>query len=314
MSMEQLLDRILEDALNNARKMIELGKTAAYIPELGRVNKEYLGVCICTGDGRYHVSGDSDVRFTIQSISKVISLAAALERCGFEKTFDRVGMEPSGDSFDSLVRLDLSSDYPSNPMINSGAIAIASHLSCEVSFERMLAFTKKLCMDDEITLNEKVYHSEMGHISRNKAIAYLLESKGILESSVEESLDLYVRMCSLNVTARSLSGFGLVLASDGINPLTGERLLHSKVVQTVKSIMLTCGMYDGSGRFAVEVGVPSKSGVGGGILSVVDKRMGIGIFGPALDTKGNSIAGQHVLRELSSKMRLHMFADHVPEY
>jgi glutaminase len=105
-----------------------------------------------------------------------------------------------------------------------------------------------------------------------------------------------------------------VLASDGINPLTGERLLHSKVVQTVKSIMLTCGMYDGSGRFAVEVGVPSKSGVGGGILSVVDKRMGIGIFGPALDTKGNSIAGQHVLRELSSKMRLHMFADHVPEY
>lgn len=314
MSMEQLLDRILEDALNNARKMIELGKTAAYIPELGRVNKEYLGVCICTGDGRYHVSGDSDVRFTIQSISKVISLAVALERCGFEKTFDRVGMEPSGDSFDSLVRLDLSSDFPSNPMINSGAIAIASHLSCEVSFERMLAFTKKLCMDDEITLNEKVYHSEMGHISRNKAIAYLLESKGILESGVEESLDLYVRMCSLNVTARSLSGFGLVLASDGINRLTGERLLHSKVVQTVKSIMLTCGMYDGSGRFAVEVGVPSKSGVGGGILSVVDKRMGIGIFGPALDTKGNSIAGQHVLRELSSKMRLHMFADHVPEY
>lgn len=312
--MEKRLEEILDQAIENGRKMTALGKTATYIPELGRVNKEYLGVCVCTGDGVYHVSGDTDVRFTIQSISKVISLAVALERCGFEKTFDRVGMEPSGDSFDSLVRLDLASDHPSNPMINSGAIAIASHLSCEVSFEWMLAFTKKLCMDDEIMLDEKVYHSEMGHISRNKAIAYLLESKGILENSVDESLNLYVQMCSLRVTAKSLAGFGLILASGGVNPLTGERLLHSKVVQTVKSIMLTCGMYDGSGRFAVEVGVPSKSGVGGGILSVVDKRMGIGIFGPALDLKGNSIAGQHVLQELSAKMKLHMFADHVPEY
>ena len=312
--MEERLEEILDHAIENGRGMTALGKTATYIPELGHVNKEYLGVCVCTGDGTYYESGDSDIRFTIQSISKVISLAVALERCGFQKTFDRVGMEPSGDSFDSLVRLDLASDHPSNPMINSGAIAVASHLSCEISFERMLAFTRKLCMDDEIILDEKVYHSEMGHISRNKAIAYLLESKGILENGVEESLDLYVRMCSLGVTARSLAGFGLILASDGINPLTGERLLHSKVVQTVKAIMLTCGMYDGSGRFAVEVGVPSKSGVGGGILSVVDKRMGIGIFGPALDAKGNSIAGQHVLRELSSRMRLHMFADNVPEY
>ena len=254
------------------------------------------------------------MRFTIQSISKVISLAVALERCGYERTFDRVGMEPSGDSFDSLVKLDLTSDYPSNPMIKSGAIAIASHLASEVSFENMLKFTRRLCMDDEITLNERVFHSEMGHISRNKAIAYLLESKGILENSVEESLKLYVQMCSLNVTAASLAGFGLVLASDGVNPVTEERLLHSWVVQIVKTIMLTCGMYDGSGKFAVEVGVPSKSGVGGGLLSVVDKRMGIGIFGPSLDEKGNSVGGQHILRELSAKMKLHMFADNVPEF
>ncbi len=116
------------------------------------------------------------------------------------------------------------------------------------------------------------------------------------------------------MTAASLAGFGLVLASDGVDPATGKRLLHSWVVQIVKTIMLTCGMYDGSGKFAVEVGVPSKSGVGGGILSVVDKRMGIGIFGPSLDEKGNSIAGQHVLRELSAKMKLHMFADNVPEF
>lgn len=307
------MENILEHAVLEGKKMTALGKTASYIPELGRVNRDYLGVCICAGNGQYFKCGDADTRFTIQSISKVVSLAAALEHCGFERTFDRVGMEPSGDSFDSLVRLDLTSDYPSNPMINSGAIAIASHLVSEVSFEKLLLFTRMLCMDEEIVLDEKVYHSEMGNISRNKAIAYLLESKGILENSVEDSLRLYVQMCSLRVTAASLAGFGLVLASDGIHPVTGERLLHSRVVQTVKTIMLTCGMYDGSGKFAVEVGVPSKSGVGGGILSVVDKRMGIGIFGPSLDTKGNSIGGQYVLRELSEKLKLHMFADNVPE-
>lgn len=305
------MQKILDEAVCNGRQMTDLGKTASYIPELGKVNKDYLGVCVYTKDGKCHKSGDADVRFTIQSISKVISLAVALECCGFEEVFDRVGMEPSGDSFDSLVKLDLTSDYPSNPMINSGAIAIASHLVSKVSFEEMLTFTKRLCLDEEIILDEKVYHSEMSHISRNKAIAYLLESKGILVNGVEESLDFYVKMCSLSVTAASLAGFALVLASDGVHPVSGERLLHSHVVQTVKTIMLTCGMYDGSGKFAVEVGVPSKSGVGGGILSVVDKRMGIGIFGPSLDEKGNSVAGQYILRELSAKMKLHMFASEV---
>lgn len=308
------MQKILDEVLEKGRKKTALGKTASYIPELGHVNPDYLGICVCAGADQIWKSGDSDVRFTIQSISKVISLAAALKCCGFEETFDRVGMEPSGDSFDSLVKLDLTSDYPSNPMINSGAIAIASHLVSKVSFEEMLLFTRKLCLDDEITLDEKVYHSEMSHISRNKAIAYLLESKRILANGVEESLEFYVKMCSLSVTAMSLAGFAYVLASDGICPATGERLLDSQVVQTVKTIMLTCGMYDGSGKFAVEVGVPSKSGVGGGILSVVDKRMGIGIFGPALDVKGNSVAGQYVLRELSAKMKLHMFADNVPEF
>lgn len=305
------MQKILDEAVCNGRQMTDLGKTASYIPELGKVNRDYLGVCVYTKDGKCHKSGDADVRFTIQSISKVISLAVALECCGFEEVFDRVGMEPSGDSFDSLVKLDLTSDYPSNPMINSGAIAIASHLVSKVSFEEMLTFTKRLCLDEEIVLDEKVYHSEMSHISRNKAIAYLLESKGILVNGVEESLDFYVKMCSLSVTAASLAGFALVLASDGVHPVSGERLLHSHVVQTVKTIMLTCGMYDGSGKFAVEVGVPSKSGVGGGILSVVDKRMGIGIFGPSLDEKGNSVAGQYILRELSAKMKLHMFASEV---
>ena len=306
------MQKILDDAVREGRDLTSMGKTADYIPELGRVNKDYLGVCVFTKEGKRWQSGDSDVRFTIQSISKVITLAVALEKCGFEKVFARVGMEPSGDAFNSLIKLDLTSDHPFNPMINSGAIAVTNYLVSLVNFEEMLDFTKILCLDDKIVLDEKVYQSEMNHISRNKAIAYLLESKGILENSVEETIDFYVKMCSLSVTAASLAGFGLVLASEWIHPVTGKRLLASNVVRTVKTIMLTCGMYDGSGKFAVEVGVPSKSGVGGGILSVADKRMGIGIFGPALDEKGNSVAGQYVLREISEKLRLHMFeANHL---
>lgn len=300
---------ILERALGEAREEVLFGETASYIPELGRVDKNLLGVCVYTNEGKKESVGDTDVRFTIQSISKVITLAVALERCGFYKVFEKVGMEPSGDAFNSLVKLDLSSNYPYNPMINSGAIAITSYLTPIISFQEMLEITRKLCLDGQITLNSDVYLSEMNHISRNKAIAYLLESKGIIPAgSVQESLELYVRMCSLNVTAESLANFGLVLSLGGIHPVTGERLLDSGVVKVVKTIMFTCGMYDGSGEFAVHVGVPSKSGVGGGILSVADKRMGIGIFGPSLDGKGNSIAGRHILRCLSKELNLHMFA------
>ncbi len=304
------MQKTLDNALANARDIIEMGATATYIPELGNVDKNLLGICVYTQDGKKYKSGNTEDRFTIQSISKVISLAIALEVCGFDTVFRQVGMEPSGDAFNSLIQLDLHSDHPFNPMINSGALAITSYLVPRVSFDEMLKHARTLCMDENITINEKVFRSEMDHIARNKAIAYLLQSKGVLESSVNSCLDYYVRMCSLQVTAESLANFGLILAMDGVHPVTGERLLDSKVVQTVKTIMLTCGMYDGSGKFAVEVGVPTKSGVGGGLLSVVNNRMGIGIFGPSLDEKGNSIAGQHILKQLSEELHLHMFANY----
>ncbi|XCP84162.1 glutaminase A [Roseburia hominis] len=303
---------IMEQAMLEGRKEIPFGETASYIPELGRVDKNQLGLSIFTSDGRRYSVGDTKVRFTIQSISKVISLAVALEKCGFDKVFDKVGMEPSGDAFNSLVKLDLSSNYPFNPMINSGALAIAGYLVQVTDFEEMLNIARKLCLDEEIVMDEAVYQSEMSHISRNKAIAYLLESKGIIKVDVEKCLDLYVRMCSLSVTAESLAGFGLVLSTDGLHPITGRRLLNSDVVRVVETIMLTCGMYDGSGEFAVRVGIPTKSGVGGGLLSVVDRRMGIGIFGPALDKKGNSIAGRSMLQYLSKELSLHMFAPRIP--
>lgn len=301
------MKQVLEQAVAAGREKTSLGKVATYIPELGKADGSQLGVCVYTRSGERISVGDTKVRFSIQSISKIISLSVALELCGFEKVFKNVGMEPSGDAFNSLIQLENADSTPHNPMINAGAIVIASDLACEISFDKMLETVRVLCMDPEITLDEKVYRSEMSNISRNRAIAYLLESKGYIGKDVEKYLHFYVKMCSLSVTAESLAGLGLILANDGIHPGTGERLLQAWTVKVVKTIMMTCGMYDGSGEFAVRVGIPSKSGVGGGIISVVDGDMGIGIFGPALDEKGNSVAGEYVLEYLSQKLHLHMF-------
>lgn len=304
-----MIQPILEKAVRDARPAAERGEPESYIPELAKADKRLLGASIFTLDGGRFSAGDTKVRFSIQSISKVISLAAAIELCGFGAVFDQVGMEPTGDAFNSLMRLEISESCPGNPMINSGAIAVDSYLEPKISFDGMLAFTRELCMDGDIELDEAVYHSEMSNISRNRAIAYLLENNGVIKNDVERTLDFYVRMCSLRVTAESLAGFGLLLANGGADPATGTRLLRADTVRTVKTIMLTCGMYNGSGRFAVMVGLPSKSGVGGGILSVADRRMGIGIFGPALDEKGNSVAGEIALEYISRELKLHIFAD-----
>lgn len=294
-------------AMEIGRAEIPGGTVATYIPELGTARKDALGLCIALPDGTIYQEGDTGIRFTIQSISKVISLCKALEVRGAETVFHHVGMEPSGEAFNSIVELDLQSNKPFNPMINSGAIAVESTILDYVSFDEMLGYARQLCDDADITLNRQVYHSEIGSCDRNRAIAYLLRSKGIITANVDNSIELYTKMCSLNVTAKSLANFALLLANGGVRPSTGERLLKEETVRTVLSIMLTCGMYDGSGEFAVRVGIPSKSGVGGGILSVVDRDMGIGIFGPALDDKGNSVAGEYVLEYLSQKLHLHMF-------
>lgn len=302
-----MFQNLIHEALEAGRPYIEKGEVATYIPELGRADKNKLGISIFCRDGSRFSCGDTKERFSIQSISKVISLAVALEVCGFDMVFENVGMEPSGDAFNSLIKLEGSNSHPYNPMINSGAIAVASYIEPKISFEEMLKFARCFCQDDEIVLDEKVYHSEMSNVARNRAIAYLLESKGVIRGNVEEALDFYVKMCSLSVTAESLASLGLLLANDGVDLASGKRLLDSDTVKVVKTIMLTCGMYDGSGEFAVRVGIPSKSGVGGGLLSVVDGNMGIGIYGPALDAKGNSIAGEQILRFLSAQMKLHIF-------
>lgn len=303
----QQVDIAMQGALELGRAKSPSGRVATYIPELGKARADALGLCLAFPDGSVRKCGDANIRFTIQSISKIISLCKALELCGEEEVFRHVGMEPSGEAFNSIVELDLQSNKPFNPMINSGAIATESLLVGRVSFEDMLSYAQALCDDAGITLNRQVYRSEMDTCDRNLAIAYLLRSKGIIETNVDESIEMYTKMCSLNVCAQSLANLALLLANGGVSPFTGKRLLQHRTVQTVLTIMLTCGMYDGSGRFAVEVGIPAKSGVGGGLMAAVDRRLGIGIYSPPLDENGNSVAGCAMLRYLSRELGLHLF-------
>ena len=298
---------VLEKAMEIGKSVIPKGNVATYIPELAKADKHKLGICLHTVDGSFYNVGDYEERFTIQSISKVINLCKALEEFGAKHVFEFVGMEPSGEAFNSLVELDLKHNRPFNPMINSGAITIASMLLEKCSFEDMVAYTKNVCLDDQISLDMATFQSEMAHSSRNRAISYLLESKGIIKANVEDSLTFYTQMCSLTVSAKSLANFGLVLAADGVNPENGERLISSWVTRIVKTIMLTCGMYDGSGEFAVLTGIPTKSGVGGGLVSVANAKLGIGVYGPALDDKGNCIAGCEILKYVSKHLDLHLF-------
>lgn len=303
---------IIGKAMESARKKIPEGEVAQYIPELGKADPNQLGICLYTLTGEKICLGDWDKRFTIQSITKVIIYIIARQILGSDKINEIVGAEPSGEAFNSLIELDQKDAKPYNPLINSGALAICGRLMKEISFHDYLRFARKICNDEDIVLNEEVYDSEMKTCSRNRAIAYLLQSKGIITSDVDDTLKFYTKCCSLDVTAASLAYLGCILANDGVSPFTENRFMSSRIAREAKILMLTCGMYDSSGTFAISVGIPSKSGVGGGLLSVSDKRAGIGVFSPALDSKGNSIAGMELLKGISSKLRLNLFYD--PEW
>lgn len=301
------LERIFEEAYEKGLKVIAEGEKAHYIPELARADENAFGICAIDKYGEFIGIGDVDTYFTIQSISKIVLLAFALEKYGFEEVFSNVMCEPSGDGFNSIVKLDTVSNLPYNPMINAGAIQIASMIVDDFSFDVMMDFVKAACMDDGIVLNEAVYNSEKETGDRNRAIAYLLKSKGVLTADIDKTMDLYFKMCSINVNARSLAHLGVVIANDGVNPFNDRRYLSSQHVRTLKSIMFSCGMYDRSGEFSVKVGVPAKSGVGGGILCAAPGPVGIGIYGPSLDSKGNSIAGVEAMEHISRSLNLHVF-------
>ncbi|MGL5348617.1 MAG: glutaminase A [Peptostreptococcaceae bacterium] len=305
------MENTLKEILNINRKYTNYGQVASYIPELKKAKRDDLGICIIDKNNNIYKAGNCDTKFTIQSISKPIVLAMALMDNDWSYVFSKVGMEPSGDPFNSIMKLETNdTKKPSNPMINAGAIVTTSLIkgsTPQEKEERMLNFFRKLANNDNININQDVYKSEKMTGDRNRAMAYLLKNDGFIEGDVEEILDLYFKQCSLEIDVVDLARIGINLAMYGVDVETGERLMSERVSRMVKTFMITCGMYDASGEFAIKVGIPAKSGVGGGIMASVPNTMGIGVYGPALDKKGNSIAGIKVLEELSQRYNLNIF-------
>lgn len=304
---EQIDQSILKEIYDKAISVSDFGKVATYIPELSLMSPNLFSLsCVISESGEIVETGDTDTYFTMQSISKILSLSYAIEKLGMDKVFKSVDMEPTADSFNSLMRLEMASPIPANPFMNAGAIVICSILQKELgrgAFNEITSFCE-LFTGVKPKLNQKVFNSEMSTADRNKSLAYFLSSTGLLMDSVENSLDLYIKLCSLECTTLDLAKIADVLSCGGKSSFTGKHPLSFETVKTIMGIMITCGLYNGSGEFAVRVGIPAKSGVSGGILAVAPGRMGIGVFSPPLDPKGNSLAGFYALELLSDRQNL----------
>ena len=284
------------------------GEVATYIPELSTANPDDFGVCLITADGRVFEAGDCDREFTIQSISKPFTFGMAIEELGHDVVLRHVGVEPSGESFNS-IKLQDDTNRPHNPMINAGAITVTALLhrlhgarSLEHLLDRFSAVAGRT-----LTIDDAVYESERRTGHRNRAIAHLLLNFGVVHAEAEAALDLYFKQCSIKVTCRDLAMMGATLSNMGCNPTTGQSAFNVASVKDVLSVMFTCGMYDYSGQWAYRVGVPAKSGVAGGLIAVVNRQMGIATYSPRLDRYGNSSRGIEVCTELASRLGLHAF-------
>jgi glutaminase len=304
------MKKFLKSLVEKNRAKSELGNVANYIPGLEKSNKNALGLCIMKTNGSIYSVGDCNMKFTIQSVSKPITLMLAILDHGEEYVFSKVGMEPTGDAFNSIQKLETCKSHkPFNPMINAGAIATSALIkgnNAEEKFQRLLDFFRKISENKNLEVNNDIYLGENLTGNKNRAMAYFMKGEGYLDGSIDDALYVYFRQCSIEVTAKDLARIGLFLARGGVMS-NGERVVSERVSKIVKTLMITCGMYDGSGEFAMRVGIPSKSGVGGGIMSVVPGKMGIGVFSPALDEKGNPLAGESLLEDLSDELSLSIF-------
>ena len=305
--MEQLsgfkseLDAIVADCF----EYIKYGRVANYIPELAKADTDKLGIYILSKDG-VCFSGDYNTEFTIQSIVKPLILLLALKDAGVERVRSLVGVEATGKPFDTFNYTDLAlKSEHINPMINAGAIALCTLIKGE-TFEdktaRLLDFARKLAKNDSIEIDKAVYLSEKATGNKNRALAYMLNAYKMIDENVEDLLDCYFSACSIKVNCQDLANIAFALSHSADNGLISDG-----EARFVNAILSTSGMYDGSGEFALNVGVPAKSGVGGGIMAVVPSRMGIGVYSPALDEKGNSIAGKKLLELVSKKLHLSIF-------
>jgi glutaminase len=307
------IDTVLAEVAEVARPYADKGQVAAYIPSLAEADPSQLGIAVVEMDGDEHLEGDVDVPFPIQSISKVFSLVLAMQKAvagdGVRRElWERVGREPSGDPFNSLVQLERERGVPRNPMINAGALVVDDVLldHCDDPPEEARALLSELAGGD-IGIDETVLRSEADSSHRNRAMANLMKSFGNLNNTVDDVLRSYTHQCSFAMTTRQLARAVRFLANDGIDPASGREILPPKLARRVAAIMLTCGTYDAAGEFAFNVGLPCKSGVAGGIVGLVPDRMGVCVWSPPLDAQGNSFAGRVALHELAERLDLSLF-------
>jgi glutaminase len=296
-SLQSLLDELAIDAAPFAAH----GKVADYIPALARVDASRFGVALATVDGEHFGAGDYGVPFSVQSVSKAFALALVLARDG-EALWKRVGREPSGNPFNSLVQLEYERGIPRNPFINAGALVLVDRLLTQTgdSLGTLREFLRRESGNASLDVDAEVAASEAAHGHRNAALAHFMASCGNLENPVELVLDHYFRQCSLSMSCLDLAKAALFLARHGIGA-EGSRLLSLSEAKRINSIMLTCGTYDAAGDFAYRVGLPGKSGVGGGILAVIPERGVLCVWGPALDRHGNSVAGVEALDRFTTR-------------
>jgi glutaminase len=284
------------------------GKPADYIPELGKADPSLFAIAIATVDGEVYAIGDADCPFTIQSVSKPFMYGYALQHYGREAVLKHVGVEPTGEAFNSIV-LDEVANRPFNPMVNSGAIAVAELMQGATPDERianMVDLFSRLA-GRPVEIDEAVFQSELATGHRNRAIAYMMLNSGMIKRDPNEVLDVYFRQCSVKITARDLAIMAATLANDGNNPLTGDGVFDTQYVRDMLSVMNSCGMYDYAGEWAYEVGMPAKSGVSGCIIAVIPGQIGISVYSPPIDAQGNSVRGIRVCQEISKEFELHAF-------
>jgi glutaminase len=298
---------ILSDIVEDVRPLLGEGKVADYIPALARVAPDQFGIALRTVDGREAWAGSAHTPFSIQSISKVFTLSLAMQQIG-ESLWDRIGREPSGDPFNSLVQLEREQGVPRNPFINAGAIAVADRLVSALGDPQreVQRFVSALC-GEPVAFDEEVARSEAETGFRNIALANFIKSFGKLDNPVAPVLDLYFHQCALSMSCLQLARACAYLCHDGKNPLHDQQVLSERQARRVNALMLTCGTYDAAGEFAFRIGMPSKSGVGGGIIAVLPDQLSLCVWSPALGESGNSVAGMRALELFVEKTRLSVF-------
>jgi glutaminase len=306
---KEQVQAVVNDAYQKFKSNTE-GKNADYIPVLAQVDSKLFGVVIVTTDAQVVSVGDIDHAFSIQSISKVFSLALAMEELGADKVFEKIGAEPTGRPFNSVEAVVDMPTHTGNPLVNAGAIATVSLIAAPTSdakWNKILDFYSKAA-GEKLTLLPDVYKSEAATNTGNKALAALLLKYERIYADPIESVDVYTKQCSVGVNARQLAVMGATLANNGVNPITGEQVIKRENVPEILSAMMMAGLYDGSGGWAWHVGLPSKSGVGGGIISVVPGKGAIAVFAPPLDKAGNSVKAQLVIDYVADQLGIDLFS------